>query len=70
MNDKPIEKTDSEAVAGRAQRLVMALVISALLYQTVAWGVFQWRNPLSNEMSFYRNFLDVATWKKLPEYQP
>jgi len=52
------------------QRLVMALLVIGALYMSVAWPVFQWRNPLSNEMSFFRNFGDVVTWKKLPEYQP
>lgn len=52
------------------QRLVMALFVMGALYLAVAWPVFQWRNPLSNEMSFFRNFADVVTWKKLPEYQP
>jgi len=52
------------------KNLTMALVAFLMLYQAIAWTAFQWRNPLSNEMSFYRNFLDVITWKKLPEYQP
>jgi len=50
--------------------VVLVLFTLALLYQTIAWAVFQWRNPLSNEMSYFRNFVDVATWQKLPEYQP
>lgn len=45
------------------------LTVCAILYQGIAWQVFQWRNPTANEMSFYRNFIDVATWRKLPEYQ-
>ena len=43
---------------------------SALLYVIVAWFVFQWRNPLSNEMAFFREFVDVVTWQTLVEYQP
>ena len=48
----------------------MALLVIAALYMAVAWPVFQWRNPLSNEMSFFRNFIDVVKWEKLPEFQP
>ena len=53
--------------------LLMFFMISAVAvptYYTVAWWVFQWRNPLANEMSFYRNWWEVASWKKLPQYQP
>jgi hypothetical protein len=48
----------------------MAFVVIAPLYTSIAFAVFQWRNPLSNEMSFYRDFVEVITWQKLPEYQP
>lgn len=45
------------------------LQIAALIYMLAAWAAFQWRNPKSNEMSFYRHFWSVMTWQKLPEYE-
>jgi hypothetical protein len=49
---------------------LIPLLVAILLYPLSAWFVFQWRNPLCNEMSFYRNFEDVIKLKKLSEYQP
>lgn len=47
-----------------------SLLIGALiLYVAVAWPSFQWRNPKANQMSFYRDFTSVMTWRRLPEYQ-
>jgi hypothetical protein len=36
----------------------------------INWGIFQWRNPLANEMSFFRDFKEVITFKKMEKYQP
>jgi len=48
---------------------LMVIVMLFLIYMAIARLTFQYRNPLANEMSLYRNFSDVMTWKKLPEYQ-
>ena len=42
--------------------------VLASLYVAVAWGCFQWRNPLANRMSFFRDFGAVVRFEKLPEY--
>ena len=44
-------------------------LFAVLLYIGIAWAVFQWRNPKSNEMSFYRHFWSVVTLEKLEKYQ-
>ena len=44
-------------------------LLAVLLYVGIAWEVFQWRNPKSNEMSFYRHFWSVVTLEKLEKYQ-
>ena len=44
-------------------------LFAVLLYVGIAWGVFQWRNPKSNEMSFYRHFWSVVTMEKMEKYQ-
>ncbi len=41
-----------------------------LMYVAVAFMVFQWRNPLANRMSIYRDFLAVVRFEKLDCYQP
>jgi len=50
--------------------LLKILLMVFLFYVFFAWTVFQWRNPLSNEMSLYRNFIEVVSWEKMQEYQP
>lgn len=44
-------------------------LLAVFLYFGIAWAVFQWRNPKSNEMSFYRHFWSVVTLEKLEKYQ-
>lgn len=44
-------------------------LFAVLLYVGIAWAVFQWINPTSNEMSFYRHFWSVVTLEKLEKYQ-
>ena len=46
------------------------LAVALLLYVLTAWLVFQWRNPTANEMSFFRDFTDVVTWRTPDRYQP
>ncbi len=38
-------------------------------YAGAAFMVFQYRNPLANQMSFYRDFGSVMTLEKLDKYQ-
>ena len=40
--------------------------VAALL---LAFVIFQWRNPLANNMSFYRDFGPMLRFEKLPGYQ-
>lgn len=49
--------------------LICALIILASGYHSLAFMVWQWRNPKANEMTFYTHYVDVVTWKKLPEFQ-
>jgi hypothetical protein len=49
--------------------LAYAIFTGAVLYVSFAFTVFQWRNPTSNSMSFFRDFGSVAMFKKLPQYQ-
>lgn len=67
---KKTTESTADAVWRWLRCLVMAFVVIALLYPSIAFAVFQWRNPLSNDMSFFRDFVEVITWQKLPEYQP
>ena len=51
--------------------ILLAVIIFVVMntYIMMAWAAFSWRNPKANKMSFYRNFVHVVTWQKLPEYQ-
>lgn len=54
------------------QRLVLLLYIAAILmvgYHSLSFGVWQFRNPKANAMTFYSHYLDVIAWNKLPEFQ-
>ena len=42
-----------------ASIVAAALFMGGVLYMSAAWPVFQWRNPLANKMSFFRDFVDV-----------
>ena len=46
-------------------------VVAVLLvgYLVASWMVFQYRNPKANEMSFYRDFIEVITWQQMGKYQ-
>lgn len=43
--------------------------LACSLYMGIAWGVFQWRNPKANQMSYFRDFVSVVTWRRVPNYQ-
>lgn len=47
---------------------VIAILVS-MTYTGVAWSVFRWRNPTANDMSFYRDWWSVVTWKRIEGYQ-
>lgn len=49
--------------------IATALAVFVFFYMSAAWMAFQWRNPTANSMSLYRDFVEVITWKKLPQYQ-
>lgn len=51
------------------ERLLLAVGITGAIYITLAWPVFQWRNPKCNEMGFYRHFIQVMTYQKMEVYQ-
>ena len=46
------------------------VAVAAIIWMSVAWPVFQWRNPIANNMSFFRDFSAVVTLQKLDRYQP
>jgi hypothetical protein len=50
-------------------RYFQLFCIPILLYTWVAWTVFSWRNPIANEMSFFRDFGSVMMFEKLDKYQ-
>ena len=49
--------------------IALAAAFAVILYVSLAWAVFEWRNPLCNDMAFYRHLTSVVTWKRLPQYQ-
>ena len=51
------------------KQVFIASAITIAVFILLAWAAFQWRNPMSNEMSFYRHFGEVVTFQNLPEYQ-
>ena len=54
------------------QRVVLLLYVAAMTtlgYHSLSFGVWQYRNPKANAMTFYSHYMDVMTWKKLPEFQ-
>lgn len=56
----------------KTQKIIITLQWLALLcmaYAGIAFTVFQWRNPLANKMSFYRDFGSVMRFEKLSGYQ-
>jgi hypothetical protein len=50
--------------------LIKIMFFLCMAYAGFAFMVFQWRNPLANKMSFYRDFVSVMRFEKLPGYQP
>ena len=48
--------------------LILLLLVGSV-YIGVAWFVFEWRNPLCNELALYRDFGAVVRFEKVPEYQ-
>jgi hypothetical protein len=47
----------------------LPILTVVIMYIGIACGVFEWRNPLCNEMAFFRHFQSVITFKQLPQYQ-
>ncbi len=39
------------------------------LYVSLSWFIFEWKNPLCNELAFYKHFPSVLVWERLPQYQ-
>ncbi len=38
-------------------------------YHSIAFGVWQWRNPKANAMTFYSHYPDVMKFHKLEKFQ-
>jgi len=51
------------------EKLLLTVGIAGAIYITLAWPVFQFRNPKCNEMGFYRHFIQVVTYQKIEKYQ-
>lgn len=49
--------------------MLFCIASAVCLYHSLSFYVWQWRNPKANEMTFYTHYVDVVTWKKLPEFQ-
>lgn len=55
-------------VMGSAILLLISLLAFSA-YVSLAFSVFQYRNPTANQMSFYRDFESVISFQKLDKYQ-
>jgi len=53
----------------KAWFIIAALVSAILGLYTVAFLVFQWRNPKANSMTFYREPISIITFQKMDRYQ-
>lgn len=56
----------------KIQRMLMFVWFAAALimgYNSLAFSVWQWRNPKANAMTLYSHYWDVVTWKKLAQFQ-
>lgn len=49
--------------------IIMLGALALAVWIGIAWMVFEWRNPLCNEMAFYRHLPSVLLFKRLPQYQ-
>lgn len=58
-----------ERIIQRVILLLYAIAMGTIGYHSLAFGVWQFRNPKANAMTFYSHYWDVMTWKKLPEFQ-
>ena len=50
--------------------IIYLFVWLCIVYCTVATLIFEYKNPLSNKMAFFGDFLDVMSYEKLAKYQP
>ena len=49
--------------------IFLTIAILFIFYVVISWAAFQLRNPIANEMQFYRHFWSVVTWEKLDKFQ-
>ena len=64
-NVKPKPQTHGCNLFGCALIIVPLLIV----YTAIAQSAFQWRNPTANSSSYFRHFIAVHTFKRLPQYQ-
>lgn len=73
MNETQPSRSQQQVVRRRVTETAILLLYMAAIttigYHSLSFGVWQYRNPKANAMTFYSHYLDVLTWKKLPEFQ-
>ena len=52
------------------EKVIYGVIFSIVLYMNIAWFIFAWRNPLCNEIAFFKHFVSVMSFEKLDKYQP
>ena len=50
-------------------KCIQIILLIIFTYCGIAMIVFEYRNPLSNDLAFIRDFKSVMTFKRLPQYQ-
>lgn len=50
-------------------KLFLVFIYAVIFYLAISSATFQWRNPLANQMSFFRDFKSVVKFEKLEKYQ-
>jgi hypothetical protein len=48
----------------------IVILLLPIIYLQIALSVFLYRNPTANQMSLFRDFVEVVTWETLDKYQP
>ncbi len=52
----------------RKQIIIYSIIIPIIFYHVFSFWVWEWRNPKANSMTFYSHYVDMITFKKLPQF--
>lgn len=50
-------------------KIALAIMIFITVAHAMMFAAWQWRNPKANQMTFYTHYVDMMTFKKVPEFQ-